>query len=155
MRAKKATATLIEVQKRGVPRMMFIPCSPTGPDAQMRVCRIVVLLSASAVLLPLTSAQVLATDHRNFSAWKNENKNEQVRKQRSSSLESGRGFFDSLFSFRRSRRLDQDEIRSRLSAEPKKKPAFYTISPSPKSPLLRLISWVTLAKRPWPQICSA
>lgn len=135
MRTKKATATFIEVQKRGVPRMMFIPCSPTGPDAQMRVCRIVVLLSASAVLLPLTSAQVLATDHRNFSAWKNENKNEQVRKQRSSSLESGRGFFDSLFSFRRSRLLDQDEIRSRLSAEPKKKPAFYTYKPEPQVPL--------------------
>ena len=109
--------------------MTFNTHFQNGFSFDAKISRASLVLGACMLSLSLSAATAHATDHRNFSAWKNETKNEKPRRQRTTRLQDGRGLFETLFSFRRQRRLNEAEIQSRLSTSPPPKPFFYTYKP--------------------------
>ncbi len=107
------------------------------PGATWREAKFAIGLPLAAGLLMVGSYSAYAESvgRQNFLPWKIPSAAQADRRSQTSAVQSGRGFFGSLFSFGRGRRLSQDEIRSRLSESPTRKPAFFVYKPEPWVPL--------------------
>ena len=128
--------------------MSYLPRPKNGFSSPIRVGKVTLLVGASVLSLSLGASVADATDHRNFSAWKNERKEDKPQRQRTNGLQDGRGFFETLFSFRRTRRLNEAEIQSRLSVQSPPKQFFYTYKPEPKASLTALALDGEIAQAP-------
>ncbi len=97
----------------------------------------VVLIVATGVASFLVlSQEASAQQRRNFAEQNTHTQTSYFQTRRQQSANSDRGFFNRLFSFRRSRRLSDVEIQNRLAGQTKnKKPKFFVYEPEPLYPL--------------------